>query len=248
MPPDPAAAPIACGLQAFARRGFACGRTYLPSPYTGHACSRRGRMDLVRGDGHGRPGREVIRLPAAPVADRAGLTQEALAEAARISYRSVSDLERGVNRTARRETARLLADALGLSDAQRAAFEAAARGQPPAFLASAPDAPLAGQPGAVAAATRTLPRDTTSFTGRERELAAVLDAVAAPPFPAGSWASARSAGWPASARPPWRCTPRTGSRAGSPTARSSCRCTATRPASGPSIRPRRWPACWRQQE
>ncbi len=110
----------------------------------------------------------------------AGLTQEGLAEAARISYRSVSDLERGVNRTARRETARLLADALGLSDAQRAAFEAAARGQPSAFLASAPDAPLTGQPGAVAAATRTLPRDTTSFTGRERELAAVLDAVAGP--------------------------------------------------------------------
>ena len=33
------------------------------------------------------------------------LTQEELAEAARLSPRSVSDLERGVNRTARKDTA-----------------------------------------------------------------------------------------------------------------------------------------------
>jgi transcriptional regulator with XRE-family HTH domain len=43
----------------------------------------------------------------------AGLTQEELAEAAGVSSRSVSDLERGVNLTARKDTARLLADALG---------------------------------------------------------------------------------------------------------------------------------------
>lgn len=59
----------------------------------------------------------------------AGLTQEALAEAARLSPRSISDLERGINLTARRETARLLADALGLAGPARAAFEAAARGK-----------------------------------------------------------------------------------------------------------------------
>ena len=34
----------------------------------------------------------------------AGLTQEELAEAARLSPRSVSDLEGGVNRTARKDT------------------------------------------------------------------------------------------------------------------------------------------------
>jgi transcriptional regulator with XRE-family HTH domain len=45
----------------------------------------------------------------------AGLTQEELAEAARLSLRSVSDLERGINLTARKDTARLLADALGLT-------------------------------------------------------------------------------------------------------------------------------------
>lgn len=43
----------------------------------------------------------------------AGLTQEELAEAAELSPRSVSDLERGINRTARKDTALLLAEALG---------------------------------------------------------------------------------------------------------------------------------------
>ena len=45
----------------------------------------------------------------------ADLTQEELAAAASLSPRSVSDLERGINRTARRDTARLLAGALGLA-------------------------------------------------------------------------------------------------------------------------------------
>jgi DNA-binding XRE family transcriptional regulator len=44
----------------------------------------------------------------------AGLTQEELAEAASLSPRSISDLERGINLTARKETTRLLADALNL--------------------------------------------------------------------------------------------------------------------------------------
>ena len=41
----------------------------------------------------------------------AGLTQEELAEAAGLSPRSVSDLERGINRTARKDTAVLLSGA-----------------------------------------------------------------------------------------------------------------------------------------
>ena len=45
----------------------------------------------------------------------ARLTQEELAEAARLSPRSVSDLERGVTRTARKDTAELLAGALDLA-------------------------------------------------------------------------------------------------------------------------------------
>ena len=62
----------------------------------------------------------------------ARLTQEELAQAARLSPRSVSDLERGVNRTARKDTAVLLAGALGLAEPVRPVFVAAARGRAPA--------------------------------------------------------------------------------------------------------------------
>ena len=62
----------------------------------------------------------------------AGLTQEELAEAAGLSPRGVSALERGVNRTARKDTAELLAGALGLAGPACAVFVAAARGRAPA--------------------------------------------------------------------------------------------------------------------
>ena len=45
----------------------------------------------------------------------ARLTQQELAKAAGVSPRSVSDLERGINRTARQDTAVRLAGALGLA-------------------------------------------------------------------------------------------------------------------------------------
>ena len=65
------------------------------------------------------------------------MTQEELAEAAGLSPRSVSDLERGINRTARKDTAGLLANALGLGDPVRALFIGAARGAPtPRMLAA----------------------------------------------------------------------------------------------------------------
>src|SRR5690242_18860929 len=60
---------------------------------------------------------------------KAGLTQEELAAAAGLSPRSVSDLERGVAQTARKDTARLLADALSLEGPDRTDFEATARGR-----------------------------------------------------------------------------------------------------------------------
>jgi tetratricopeptide (TPR) repeat protein/transcriptional regulator with XRE-family HTH domain len=105
----------------------------------------------------------------------AGLTQEELAEAARVSYRSISDLERGVSRSPRRDTARLLADALDLAGDDRATFAAAARGRPPApGNGNAVPRPL---PGGIAAATRTLPSDIALFTGRESETESVLAAV-----------------------------------------------------------------------
>lgn len=59
----------------------------------------------------------------------ARLTQEELAASAGLGVRSVSDLERGVALTARKDTARLLADALNLSGPARDSFEAVARGR-----------------------------------------------------------------------------------------------------------------------
>jgi len=98
----------------------------------------------------------------------ARLTQEELAEAAGLSPRSVSDLERGINRTAHKDTALLLAGALGLDGPARELFVAAARGKAPAADV------LAARQGVVgtfaAAATRGLPRDTAVFTGRQAEL------------------------------------------------------------------------------
>jgi len=57
----------------------------------------------------------------------AGLTQEELAEQARLSVRRLSDLERGVNRFPRRETVLALANALQLTDDDRARLFDAAR-------------------------------------------------------------------------------------------------------------------------
>src|ERR1700758_978020 len=62
----------------------------------------------------------------------ARLTQEELAEAAGVSPRSVSDLERGINRTARKDTAMWLSGALGLAEQASALFVAAALGRVPA--------------------------------------------------------------------------------------------------------------------
>ena len=64
--------------------------------------------------------------------DEAGLTQDELAEAAQVSQRAISDLERGINRTARKDTALLLAGALGLAGPARDLFVTVARGQAPA--------------------------------------------------------------------------------------------------------------------
>jgi tetratricopeptide (TPR) repeat protein/transcriptional regulator with XRE-family HTH domain len=107
----------------------------------------------------------------------ARLTQEELAEAANLSRRSVSDLERGINRTARKDTAPLLADALSLAGPARGLFVAAARGRGPAAEVLA--AVRGATPGA-AAATRTLPRDIASFTGRQGELTQLLGVIDSP--------------------------------------------------------------------
>ncbi|HZS93929.1 MAG TPA: AAA family ATPase [Chloroflexota bacterium] len=62
----------------------------------------------------------------------AGLTQEELAERARLSARAISDLERGAKTRPHLATVRQLSEALGLTDAERAELQRAARGQGPA--------------------------------------------------------------------------------------------------------------------
>jgi tetratricopeptide (TPR) repeat protein/transcriptional regulator with XRE-family HTH domain len=105
--------------------------------------------------------------------DEAGLTQDELAEAAQVSQRAISDLERGINATARKDTALLLADALGLDGPARDLFMAAARGRAPAGEVLAAAAGAAGA-GSAAAASRTLPRDVAAFTGRQGELGQLM--------------------------------------------------------------------------
>lgn len=102
---------------------------------------------------------------------QAGLTQRKLAEISAVSERTISDLERHVNKLPRAGTAELLAKALILDDLQRALFEAAARGQAPATES-------AGR-AVTAASPRTLPSDIASFTGREPELSQLMDPAAA---------------------------------------------------------------------
>ena len=102
----------------------------------------------------------------------AGLTQEELAEAARLSPRTVSDLERGMSRTARKDSALLLADALGLAGRVRRVFVAAAQGRVRAAEVLAARSQV---PGAFAG---NLPVQLSSFIGRERELAGLAAAMA----------------------------------------------------------------------
>ncbi|MQY10230.1 Regulatory protein AfsR [Streptomyces sp. RB5] len=90
----------------------------------------------------------------------AGLTQEELADAAGLSVRAVRDVERGAVATPQKETVRRLADALGLVGPVRDGFEETARGR------------------GVAVATRTLPRDIVSFTGRQTEFEKLVEAAA----------------------------------------------------------------------
>jgi transcriptional regulator with XRE-family HTH domain len=105
----------------------------------------------------------------------AGLTQEELAEAAKVSARSVSDLERGVSRTARPQTARLLAAALGLAGPERARFLVTARGQ----VSQDAPRPMAGEAvDSAEASTRALPRDIAGFTGRASELGWLMTQLA----------------------------------------------------------------------
>lgn len=103
-----------------------------------------------------------------------GLSQEALAERARMSVNGVSALERGYRRAPTRQTLALLAGALALNDEQRGEFElAAARPASPRRRGSVTVGPWADDDSVA------LPLALTSFIGRERELAEIAALVRA---------------------------------------------------------------------
>ena len=108
----------------------------------------------------------------------AGLTQQELAKAAGLSPRAVSDLERGIHRTARQDTAVRLAGALGLAEPVRSSFIAAARGriQAAQVLAAKPKQAPGDSLGSAAGVYGFMP-SLTSFVGRAgpvREVAGLL--------------------------------------------------------------------------
>jgi transcriptional regulator with XRE-family HTH domain len=121
---------------------------------------------------------------------RALLTQEELAEAAGVSPRSVSDLERGISRTARKDTAVLLAGALGLAGPARELFVTVARGQMPTaqMLAAARGTFAAGTPPGLQGAGGGL-------AGGQGELGWLLGAVTGSPYRGLAAFGEADAGW-----------------------------------------------------
>lgn len=99
--------------------------------------------------------------------EAAGLTQEELASRAGLSTTAVSVLERGERRRPYPNTVRSLADALGLSEDERASLLATV----PRRDATGPNipSPVPGPPGS------TLPIPPTPLLGRERELIEVRE-------------------------------------------------------------------------
>src|SRR5215469_12353266 len=110
----------------------------------------------------------------------AKLTQEELAAAAGVSPRAVSNLERGFSQTAHKDTAVLLAGALGLTGPAGELFVAAARGNVPAEQVLAAAKGARPRPGAVAGSpypglAAFGEQDARWFFGREAAATAVLD-------------------------------------------------------------------------
>lgn len=97
----------------------------------------------------------------------AGLTQEALAERARMSLAGIGALERGYRRTPQRETLELLARALALDNDGRRIFEAAAVRPSLPRMREGASVTVGPWPNA---GTANLPLSLTPFIGRRTEL------------------------------------------------------------------------------
>ena len=103
----------------------------------------------------------------------AGLSQEALAERARISVQGIGALERGDRRTPQRETLTLLTAALALTADERRGFEAAAvrQGAARSTRAAVSAGPWPSAP------CWSLPLSLTSTVGRESEVGEIAQLV-----------------------------------------------------------------------
>ena len=102
---------------------------------------------------------------------QAGLSQQVLAERALISAQAVSALERGFRRAPYRATLERIADALALSDEARELLERSAHRSRGPRLVERDRAPL-----------HNLPRQLTSFLGRDAVVAEIGDFVASAPL------------------------------------------------------------------
>ncbi|MBV8529921.1 MAG: helix-turn-helix domain-containing protein, partial [Candidatus Eremiobacteraeota bacterium] len=111
----------------------------------------------------------------------AGLSQEALAERARMSSFAISALERGHRRRPQLKTLELLSGALALDDEQRAQFEVAARSAQPGRNGAVTIGPWSGAP-ASAPVPNNLPRQVTSLIGREDDLAKITPLICVHPL------------------------------------------------------------------
>jgi predicted ATPase/transcriptional regulator with XRE-family HTH domain len=113
----------------------------------------------------------------------AGLTQEELAMRADMTAKGLSALERGERRRPFPHTFRSLADALGLTEEERAALLAAMPPRrdekPQADGGSASDLPTLDRP-VLDSPQPGLPAPTTPLVGRERELEVVKDLLSRP--------------------------------------------------------------------
>jgi predicted ATPase/transcriptional regulator with XRE-family HTH domain len=105
----------------------------------------------------------------------AGLTQEELAEAAGVSARAISNLERGINRYPHRHTRDLLADALEISPEVRKVWDAACRRQP----ASAPSESSATE-NSESSHVHRAPVPPTRLIGRDTEVEDLYERIRQP--------------------------------------------------------------------
>jgi predicted ATPase/DNA-binding XRE family transcriptional regulator len=101
---------------------------------------------------------------------QAGLSQQALADRALMSMQAISALERGYRKAPYRGTLERIADALSLSPEERQTLERAARRSRGARTVEAP------------APRHNLPRQLTSFLGRDEVVRKILDLIESAPL------------------------------------------------------------------